>query len=104
MKPQFNYCPLVWMFCSKTSSHMINKLLEKSVRITLTDYSSGFNELLENNNDICNHHRNTQPLLIEISKLENELAPSTMESMLNRRFNAYNPRNFQEFVTETLSC
>ena len=91
------------MFCSKTSSHMINKLPEKSVRITLTDYSSGFNELLENNNDICNRHKNTQPLLIEISKLENELAPSIMELMLNRRFNAYNPRNFQEFVIETLS-
>ena len=38
---------------------MINKLHERSPRITLNDYSSDFNILLENNNNICNHHRNS---------------------------------------------
>ena len=31
---------------------------------------------------------------------ENKLAASVMESILNKIFNTYNPRNFQEFVTE----
>ena len=38
---------------------MINTLHERSPRITLNDYSSDFNILLENNNNICNHHRNS---------------------------------------------
>ena len=88
------------MFCSRTSNNMINKLHERSLRITLNDYSSNLNILLENNNDICNHHRNIQALLIEVFKLKNELAPPIMESILNKRFNTYNLRNFQEFATE----
>ena len=88
------------MFCSRTSNNMINKLHERSLRIILNDYSSDFNILLKNNNDICNHHRNIQALLIEVFKMKNELAPPIMESILNKRFNTYNLRNFQEFATE----
>ena len=79
---------------------MINKLHERSSRIILNDYSSDFDILLENNNDICNHHRNIQALLIEVFKIKNELPPPIMESTLNKRFNTYYLRNFQEFVTE----
>ena len=49
IKLQFSYCPLVWMFCSRTSKNRINKLHERSLRIILNDYSSDFNILLENN-------------------------------------------------------
>ena len=79
---------------------MINKLHERSSRIILNDYSSDFDILLENKNDICNHHRNIQALLIEVFKIKNELPPPIMESILNKRFNTYYLRNFQEFVTE----
>ena len=102
------------MFCSRTSNNMINKLDERSLRIILNDYSSDFNILLENNNDICNHHRNIEALLTEVFKMKNELAPPIIESILNKRLNTYNLRNFQEFATErkrtvwygleTLSC
>ena len=98
IKSQFSYCPLIWMFCSRTSNNM--ELHERSRRIILNDYSSNFNILLENNNDICNHHRNIQNLLTEIFKMKNGLAPPIMESILNKRFNTYNLRNFQEFATE----
>ena len=97
---QFSYCPLMLVFCSRTSNGMINKLHEGSLRIVLNDYSSNFNILLENNNDISNHHRNIQALLIEVFKMKNELAPPIIESILNKRFNTYNLRNFQEFATE----
>ena len=88
------------MFCLRTSNSMINKLHERSFRITMNDYSSDFNILLENNNDICNHHRNIQALLIEVFKMKSGLAPPIMEPILNKRFNTYNLRNFQEFATE----
>ena len=66
IKSQYSYCPLVQMFCSRTSNNMINKLHERSLRFMLNDYSSNFNILLENNNDISDHHRNIQTLLIEL--------------------------------------
>ena len=98
IKSQFSYCPRVWMLCLRTSNNMINKLHEGSLRIILNEYSSNFN--IENNNDLSNHHRNIQVLLIEVFKMKNELAPPIMESILNKRFNTYNLRNFQEFATE----
>ena len=30
IKSQFSCCPLVWMFCSRTSNNMINKLYKRS--------------------------------------------------------------------------
>ena len=99
-KKQRSYSPLVWMFCSRTSNSMINKLHERSLRIILNDYSSDFNILLENNIDICNHHKNVQALFIEVFKMKNELSPQIMESILNKRFNTYNLGNFQEFLME----
>ena len=87
------------MFWSRTSNNMINKLHERSLRVILNDYSSDFNILLENN-DICNHHRNIQTLLTEVFKMKNKLAPPITDSTLNKRFNTYNLRNFQEFATE----
>ena len=58
--------------------------------------------MLENNNDICNHHINIniQVLLTGVFKMKNELAPLIMESISNKRFNTYNLRNFQEFAAE----
>ena len=87
IKSEFRYCPLVWMFCSRTLKSMINKLHERLLRIILNDYSSDFNMLLENNNDIYNHYRNIQVLLIQVFKMKNGLAPAIMESLLSRRFN-----------------
>ena len=100
IKSQFSYCPLVWMFSSRTSNNMINKLHERSLRIVLEDFTSDFKTLLQNNNDISNHHRNIQTLLTELFKVRNGLAPPQVETMFQRRNNTYNLRGFQEFQTE----
>ena len=100
IKPKFSYCPLVWMLYSRTSNNMINKLHERSLRTILNDYSSNFNILLENNNDLCNHHRNIQALLIEVFKMKNEINFNNRANLGAKRFNTYNLRNFQGFATE----
>ena len=64
--------------------HMIKKLHERSLRIILNGYSGNFNILLENINEIYNHHRNIQALLIEVFNMKNELAPPIMESISNK--------------------
>ena len=79
---------------------MINKVHERTLRGLLNDHESNFEKLLQINNDVCNHHRNIQTLLIEIFKVKKGFAPATMESILKGRNNTY-VRNFQEFETET---
>ena len=100
VKSQFSYCPLVWMFCSRTSNNMINKVHERALRVLLNDHESDFEKLLHINNDVCNHHRNIQTLLIEIFKIKKGFAPPKMGSSLKGRNNIYKVRNFQEFETQ----
>ena len=100
VKSQFSYCRLVWMFCSRTSNNMINKVHESALRVLLNDNESDFETLMQINNDVCNHHRNIQAHLIEIFKIKKDFAPAIMGSILKGRTNIYNVRNFQEFETE----
>ena len=87
VKSQFSYCPFVWMFCSRTSNSMINKVHERALRVILNDHGSDFETLLQNNNDVCNHDRNIQILLIEIFKIKKGFAPLIMGYILKERKN-----------------
>ena len=82
---QFSYCPLVWIFCSRQTNNMINKLHERAMRFVLNDHGSDFEALLCKSNDIYCHHRNIHIHMIELYKIKNELAPPIMDLMLNRR-------------------
>ena len=88
------------MFCSRQTNNMINKLHERALRLLLKDYVSDFETLPRKSNDISCCHRNIQMLMIELYKFTNELAPSLMDSMFNRRNITYNFRNWQEFQSE----
>ena len=59
---------------------MINKVHERAFRVLLGDDLNEFESLLQNNKDICSHHKNIQRLMIEMSKIKNELAPPIMDS------------------------
>ena len=96
MKSQFIYCPLMWMFCSRTSN-IINKIHERTLRLILNGHTSDFDTLLQSNNDTCNHHRNIQTLMVEIYKIKNNLNPPIMDFIFQRRNNTQNLRN-REFV------
>ena len=39
---QFNYCPLIWMFCGRTANNKINRLHERALRIAYEDFESTF--------------------------------------------------------------
>ena len=47
IKPQFGYCPLVWMFHGRVLNRKINHLHESSLRIVYRDSISPFQELLK---------------------------------------------------------
>ena len=85
VKSQFSYCPFVWMFCSRTFNSMINKVHERALRVILNNHGSDFETLLQNNNDVCNHDRNIQILLIEIFKIKKGFAPLIMGYILKER-------------------
>ena len=57
---QFNYCPLVWMFSSRTSNDKINKLQERFLRLYFDYYAPSYDDLLRESDDVTIHIRNIQ--------------------------------------------
>ena len=57
---QFGYCPLISMFHSRGLNNKINRIHERTLRITYKDKSSTFQGLLEKDNSVSIHHRNVK--------------------------------------------
>ena len=54
IESQFEYCPLVWMCCDKTSDNRINHLHERALRTVYNDNVSTFEKLLFYRHCPCN--------------------------------------------------
>ena len=100
IKSQFNYCPLVWMFCSRQSNNLINKVHERGLRLTYRDETKDFQQILREQNKITIYQRNLQVLINEVNKIVNGIAPSAMNSLFQFRCNTNSIKNFQEIFTE----
>ena len=92
VKSQFDYCPLIWIFCPKSSS---NKVQERALRITYKNQLTDFKSLLSDHNEITIHQINLQVLITETYKIINYIAPSIMSSLFEIRENTHNTRYFQ---------
>ena len=100
IKSQFSYCPLIWMFCSRTSMSKLNNIHKKSLRLVTKNYDSNFNELLESSHKLSIHKTCINYLMIEVYKYLHELSPELMTDILTLRKNPYNIRNIRLFGSQ----
>ena len=57
---KFSYCPLIWLFCSKTANKDINRTNKRALRGLYGDYDSSFDQLLARYGSITVHQMNLQ--------------------------------------------
>ena len=113
VESQFGYCPLIWMFHSRTLNNRINRLHKRALRLVYKNSNLTFEELLRKDNSFSIHHRNLQKLATEIYKVKNNLSPILMKDIFQERIIPYKLRNTNPFQasnvktvyngTETLS-
>ena len=96
---QFCYCPLIWMFISRSTNHKINRLQERSLRILYKDDISSFSELLQKDNSVTVHTRNIHLLAIEMYKVKNNISPNFISEIFSKSDNSCNLRNSNDFIT-----
>ena len=72
---QFNYFPLIWMIHKRGLNHKIYHIHERALRIVYDDYSSSFEDLLNEDKSATIHQCNLQKLPIEIFKVKIGIAP-----------------------------
>ena len=61
---------------NKSINKKINNLHERALRLICCDHSSNFQELLQRDNSVAIHQRNTQALAIMMYKVVNNIAPT----------------------------
>ena len=88
----FNYCPIVWHFCSKRSSDKMEKLQERGLRFVTGDYSSPIQVILEQTKSKLLHVSRIQTIAKETYKILNKDAPFYLHDLLSFKYNSYNSR------------
>ena len=108
----FNYCPLVWHFCSKKSMNKIEKIQYRALQFLFNDYESEYDVLLKKSDKCSMEVRRLRTMALEIYKSLNNLNPLFMENLfikrnnINRRKNDLNipTRNTVTFGNKSLRC
>ena len=95
IKSQFSYCPLIWMFCSRSLNNLIYRIQERALRLTHNDHVSTFQNILEITKEKTIHQNDLESLAKEIYKFLNGLSPPILNGAFMIRNNNYNLRNFQ---------
>ena len=77
----FNFCPIVWTFCSKQASRNIEKVQERSLRFLLNDYKSTYNDLLQQSGYSTLHLGRLRSVAIEVFKCVHKLNPTVLNEL-----------------------
>ena len=83
----FNYCRLVWHFCSSKSLKKIKKIQERALRILYNDFTSDYNQLLNKSTKASMGVKRLRNLALEIFKALNHLSPEYMKEIFYKTTN-----------------
>ena len=87
IKFQFSYCPLIWMFCSRSLNNLINRIHKRALRLIHNDHVSTFLDILEITKEKGIHLNNLESLITkEICKFLNGVSPSKELVMACKEF------------------
>ena len=71
----FNYCPLIWLFCNKEANKKIGAH-KRALKILHNDYDSSSQSLLARSNSFTIHVQNLPKLMTEMYMALNNMNPS----------------------------
>ena len=94
---QSNYCPLVWMFHSRSINKKINRLHERILSIVHNEFKPSFKNLLQKNGTVSIHIKNLQKLATETFQISKNFSVLVMSELFYQEVNHYNLRNPYEF-------
>ena len=76
IESNFNYCPLIWHFCSQTNTKKLEKIQERALRFIYNNYSSTHNDLLKTAGTQYLHVKRLKRMACEVFKIVNNMSPS----------------------------
>ena len=82
IKSNFNYCPLVWHFCSKTDTDKLEKLQHRALKIAYSDFNTDYETLLHKANMPTLHQSRIRTIALEAFKCLHKLNPAYLHDMI----------------------
>jgi len=89
----FGYCPVIWMFCRKSSNEEMERVQKNTLRIIYNDYDSDFDTLLSKGKHLRIHEINKRKLLTEVFKCLNNINPIFINDLFTKKNSNFNLRN-----------
>ena len=89
IQSNFNYCPLVWHFCSKTNTEKLEKLQYRALRIVFSDFTSSYASLLEKAELSTLHLNRLRCIAAETYKCINNLTPEYIRDLEQLKTSSY---------------
>ena len=89
----FNYCPLVWYFCSIEDMKKMEKIQERALRFIYNDFKSTYTELRCIAERPLLYVQRQRNLMVEVYKIINKLGPLYLHNMFTVKESNYNFRN-----------
>ena len=78
----FNYCPLIWHFCSQYSTNKLEKVQERALRFVYNYYVSSHADLLKTAGAEYLHIKRVKEMAREVFKIVNNIAPTFIENLI----------------------
>ena len=94
IQSNFNYCPLIWHFCSKANTEKLEKLQYRALRIVFNDYSSSYmyESLLSRVNLPTLHMNRIRCIATEAYNCINNLFPVYLRDLIETKNSKYSFR------------
>ena len=83
----FNYCPLVWLFCNKKLKNKQEQIQKRALRFLYNDYESDYEHLLKISDRPSIEIKHLRNLATEIFKTLNDLNPPFMKEIFTLNSN-----------------
>ena len=90
---KFQYCNLLWMFCSKKEQSRIDHIHKRVLRCVYRMPNVNFDELLCKSNQFDIHTKNLQSLMLFMYKVKNGECPEIVSELFETKQLAYSLRN-----------
>ena len=94
----FNYCPLVWHFCSKKNLSKVERMQERALRFVYRDYKISYEELLDQAKLQSLHLDRLRSLATEIHKAVHGGVPPDVSSLFTERESEYSLRRNHSLI------
>ena len=78
----FNFCPVIWHFCSESNNKKLEKLNLRALRHVYRDYQSDYDKLLTSDTSVSLQLKRQRLIALEVFKILTKQCPSYLNDLI----------------------